>query len=473
MARKRHLIDILIIVFVFATFSDRCSGQTASEPWSLERCLEFGLSHHPAIRQTEGALVSAKGKLTTTRAARAVTVGVQNSFSRQKQEFRRATAGSFGGKSDDLVDSNSDSISARKLITDFGQTRIKERMSRTSLRIARENLDSQAISTAADIKSAFFRALQARALLRVQEETVARYQAYLEQVQGLVEVGSRPPFDITKAQANLADARVSLIRAQSNVQNTLALLAKSIGFEDELEIPPPREEDLLGLTSAMIFPPIKNPGRELSFENLLKEALSRPEVKAVGLQVETSKSSLALARKGKNPSLSGSAAYSWSGSVSPLDRSYSVGLSLSTPLIDGGSAKGQVKDAQGGLMTSLARYDQVRQSVRTEVKTSLTNVLDALNRFDATQILVRQASEALTLAESRFSEGVGSSLEVTDARASYVSARGSNVTAYYDSLIALASLDQTLGRLPVECGGGAGAGTAPDETETKQEGNGK
>ena len=184
--------------------------------------------------------------------------------------------------------------------------------------------------------------------------------------------------------------------------------------------------------------------------SLLEEAFRRPDVQAALAQVESSRHSLGVARKGLKPSLSGTAQYSWNGTAAPLDRSYAIGVVLSSPLADGGLTKGQIQSSQGALDNARAKYEELRISVRSDLETAITNVTNSLKKFEASQVFLQAARETLEIAEGRFQVGIGSSVDVQDARASYVSARGSNVSAYYASLTALTTLDQMIGRLPRE-----------------------
>jgi len=434
---NRHLGLVLCLIF-FA--NPRLIAQSASESWSLEDCLGFGLSNHPSIRQTEGSELSAEARIGSTKSGLGVKLTAQSSFSRQKQDFSRARSNSkTGGSVDDMTDSNSESLSLRKVISDFGQTRQSIKASKSDLSAAKSNMVWQKIQVAAEIKNAFFRALKARALVEVQQDSLDLYKKHLEKVRGFVEVGNKPPYDITKAEVDVANAQVSFISAESDFKNAVFLLGNAVGYEGK--IIPDDKWDTLKF-------PFEN--IEIDREKLLSEAVNRPDVQSYKFQIESTRYKMNQVKKSNDPTLSGGASYNWSGTVTPLDRDWNMSLSLSKPILDGQLSKYQIRDAEASIRISQAKFDQLKISVHTEVETAINDFQDAAKRTEAAEILVRQASEALFLAEGRYDAGVGSPIEVTDAQAGYSNARGSLVSAYFDRLIAITNLDSVVGKLPPE-----------------------
>jgi len=435
-----HLRRFGLASAVFFLFFLRLSAlwaEPASETWTLEKCLSWGLQNHPALVQSENAVSIAESRVGQVRAGRSVKVSAGAGWTRRRQEYSRATAGRIGG-SDDLTDSTSESLTARKLLADSGQTHDRVRAAEGSTQASRRDLEWQRVQLAGEIKMAYYQAMQARALIEVRRESLARFEEHLGKVRGFVEVGNRPPYDITKAEADVANARVEVIRAEKNYRNAVANLAESVGFQGGL---------LVAEASESIALP---PAPALDREQLFREAMQRPDVQALAARITVAGHQLSESRKGLKPTLSGSANYNWSGTVSPLDRSWNVGVSLEYPLFDGRLTQHQIAESKSNLQSVHARRDQLELSIQTEMEIALNGIVEAFQRLDAVRTLMQQASETLNLAEGRYTAGVGSPIEVTDARNTYVAAAGDLVTAQYDVLIALARLDRNLGRFPHE-----------------------
>jgi|GEM_PF-612802 len=430
------------------------AAQPASGPWTLEQCLEYGLKHHPAIRSADAAVNASRARIGSTRSGMGTKVSIQSNFTRNRQEFRRA--GISG--SNDLTDSTSNGISVRKTLTDSGQTSAKLNAANMDFSASRAGRSWNDVTTAVTIKTVYYKALQAMAQVGVQENLLQSYEVHLNKVRGFVDVGTRAPYDITKALVDVANTKVSVIKAQSEARNMMSELAKAVGYEGFIEVA--SQPDFLKLIQP-----------ELDSERLIEEALSRPDIAQIKFQVDAANHRLTGTKRGLNPTLSSTAGYDWSGTASPLDRSWSVGMQLSVPVLDGKLNKYSVEEQRNSLEQTRSTLDQQRLSVRAEVETAVTGVRDAFQRLEASEILLKQAAESLSLAEGRFDAGLGSPIEITDARAAFSSARGSHITAYYDSLIALTALDRSLGLMPAEAGGLSPwtTGAVTDETISESE----
>jgi outer membrane protein TolC len=429
---NNNLIKILLLITAL-TFGSSCFANDSSEKWDLKSCLSYGLQNHPRLKIAESSVESEKAKIDQTGAAYDVNVDARAGWTHRKQDSSLGTT----AVSDPVTDSTSESLSVSKLLFDSGKTSSRVKAAKQSLKAAQEQKFGTVVEIAALIKEAFFKAQQAKALLNVQQETLDGYLTHLEKVKGYVEVGTRPPYDITRAKVDVANARVSLISAKSTLKQNLVLLAKSIGKEGTIEI---QDFELNQLPQKI----------DQEREDLLSEALSRPDLKAAQFQVKALDYSLAESKKSLKPSLSANGDYNWSGTNTPLNRNWTVGVNLNWPLLDGKLTRSKIRIAKSQLNSSKATYDNLKLTVYSELENSITEFEDSLERYEATNVLVQQASESKELAEGRYDSGLGSPIEITDARVEYSKARGNYFVAYFDSLIALARLEKVLGRLPTE-----------------------
>ncbi|MBI3038632.1 TolC family protein [bacterium] len=413
-------------------------SEEAPATFSLKACLEYGLSKHPNLQQADGALKSAEAKIGQIRSGMGTKVNLQSSFNRQRQERRRVlTTSRISLSSDDLIDSSSNSLTVKKLLMDSGKTNERVKSGQLSLKAARYDKLWQEVLVASDIKAAYFKALQAKALIAVQEDALSRYQVHLDKVRSFVEIGVRPPYDITKAEVDVANSQVALIKAESDFRVALSVLAKTTGIDREIAVESTIKNEKPG------FPIIDK-------ETLLSETLQRFDLSAASCRAISTEHQIGEARKGLSPTLSGGAGYDWSGSVTPMDRSWNMNLSISVPFLDGRLTKFQIRDAEGIFQSNQAKVQQLKLAAKSDLEVAISGVIDSFKRLDATEILLRQTSETLKLAEGRYDAGVGSPIEITDARTSYSGAQGSFITAFYDSLISLTKLDAARGKLPEE-----------------------
>jgi outer membrane protein TolC len=416
--------------FLFCLIFAQClyAQKAGVEKWTLSECLSYGLKNHPMVKIARSNIDADKAQLKQTRAYWDPKIGFRAGWNRRKSDS--------GYSPDPMVDSTNESVSVSKVLLDSGQNLYSEKAVKSSIAAAHDRFNNTLLELAASIKKSFFLAQQAQALIEVRQDTLDGYIRHVEKVEGFVEVGSRPPYDITRARVDVANARVELISANSRFRVARANLARAIGLSEELDIAD--------------FTIEKLPGMKVSKEELSASAFSRPELLAAQKEIEAVKARIQSIKRSLKPVVSASADYSWSGTSTPMNRQWTAGVTLNWSVFDGALTDSRVDSARTQLVNADENYRNLQLQVNTELENALTDLADALERFKATEILVQQASESMELAEGRYYAGLGSPIEINDARVEYTRARGNHIVSYYDSLISMAELERVSGKLPIE-----------------------
>jgi outer membrane protein TolC len=188
---------------------------------------------------------------------------------------------------------------------------------------------------------------------------------------------------------------------------------------------------------------------EVTIEDALQKAYSnRPDLLSIAKKKAGLEKTIDLNKKGYFPVLSGVAAYGYTGddlSLRPEDKYWNVGVTLTFPLFTGLSTKYQVAEARSNLEVLRANEDSLKQKVYLEVETAFLSLKEAEQRISAGEIIVRQAEETVELAKGRYTAGVGSSIEITDAMITLNNAKITYITALSDFSVAQASLEKATG----------------------------
>jgi outer membrane protein len=286
------------------------------------------------------------------------------------------------------------------------------------------------------VRSAWFTAGAARDLVAVARETVANREAHLKQIQGFVEVGTRPEIDLAQARSDLATARVLLINQQNNLATSLAEPNRAMGVSGATDY------ELAPTT----FPPVQ--GEDGALEALVAEALAhRSDLAAIEHERAAQRATVKSLWATYAPSLAATGRYGGSGpAVDELAESWNVGLTLSWPLFTGGRTRAQVEEADATLDALGAQAEEIRLQVRLAVEQGWLSVKAAKATVDATAVAVASARERLRLAEARYQAGLGSGLELDDAQVAETTAAAQEVQARFDLATARAQLERALGR---------------------------
>ena len=123
-----------------------------------------------------------------------------------------------------------------------------------------------------------------------------------------------------------------------------------------------------------------------------------------------------------------------------------MGLSLSWNLFDGLRNKNALEIARAQVRIADLNLRQAHEQVSVEVAKARAELRRAKAVFDGRRETSGQAQEAFSLASLRFTRGLSTQLEVSDAQVALLTAEGNESRATYDLYLAAAELARSLGR---------------------------
>ena len=327
------------------------------------------------------------------------------------------------------------SISLNQTILDFGKTSSSVGISRYNLESSRMNLNTTEDTTILSVKQAYYAVLQAKRNLDVAADVIKQYQLHLDQAQGFYKVGTNAKIDVITAEVNLSNAKLALINADNTLKIAWVTLRNAMGVSNAPEF---TIEDNLSFKK---YPITLEDAAVRAFEN-------RPDLKSIIAQVHAAEENISLQRTGYYPFLSGNASYSKEEiDLSPytISSSWDIGVALNIPLFNGFLTSHQVAQAKSNLYLVKENEEALRQQIILDVRQSYLNLQAAEASISAAKLSADEATENLALANGRYVAGVGSTIEVSDAFASYVSAEAAYNAALYNYKIAQASIENAMG----------------------------
>src|SRR5581483_4652835 len=327
-------------------------------------------------------------------------------------------------------------LTANQLLYDFGQTTGRWRAARASAEAEAETERATRLQVDLIVRTTYFNARAAKALVQVARESLANQDRHFEQIEAFVQVGTRPEIDVVQARTDRANTRVQLINAENGYETAKAELNQAMGIEGSTRY------DVVDET----LPPVDD--EELDLDQLLEEALAaRPELAALSSQVRAQEFILRSVEGAYLPSLSLSTGLTKGGSeLGNLAWNWDGGVLLSWPLFQGGLTRAQGREARANVTGIRAQADLVRQQVRLEVDEARLTVRAAKAAIGAADEALLNGRERLRLAEKRYETGVGNIIELEDAQLALSNAKAQKVQAEYNLAAARARLLKALGR---------------------------
>jgi outer membrane protein len=330
------------------------------------------------------------------------------------------------------------SATASMTVWDFGGTIGRYRAAREAANAQQATERATTSQVLLNVRTAFFAARARKDLVTVAEETLANQEAHLKQIQGFVEVGTRPEIDLAQARTDRANAEVTRIGAYANYQTAKAQLNQAMGIEASTDFDVANDR----------LPAVE--GEDASIDVLAEEGLkARPEVASLEAELRSQDWSVTSARGGWFPSLGINAGMNdiGKGLAGPdATWNWNAGATLSWNLFQGGMTRSLVREAEAGLETTRAQLANLRLQVRLELEQARFAVSSARAKLVATGEALAAARDRLRLAEGRYNAGSGSALELGDAQLQVTLAGAQQVGAEYELSSARAQLLVSLGR---------------------------
>ncbi|MFZ8860673.1 MAG: TolC family protein [Thermocrinis sp.] len=300
------------------------------------------------------------------------------------------------------------------------QSLIKEDVQRT--------LESQ-------VKDLFYGLLYRKALIELQEENVNYWEENYRVVSAKFSAGVVPKVELLRAQSQLEQARSQLEQARADYLRALEDFKALLKLEEDVE--------LEGTLELKEFNP-----KEEELLQALKEKNST--LRVAKKLVELAQGTVELKRAQNFPTVNGFASYQlFTGKRSPVGdtellKGYSFGVSINYLIFDGFSRKAEISVAEIDLLKQRENLLQLEYDLKARLRSTLLSINSLKAQIKALQSALEFAKESLRLSTERYRLGVGSQLEVLEARANYNNLLANYYLLLYQYNSSLASLERLI-----------------------------
>jgi len=284
---------------------------------------------------------------------------------------------------------------------------------------------------------AYLRALSAGETVRAREADSAVAASLLDQARQLVSAGVSAAIDGTRSEVQYAAVRTQLEVARNQRDRALLDLRRTLDLAPET---PLTLADSLGGGEVQV-PTDPEQAVQFALEH-------RPELEAERRRTTVLRQSLQAIGREYIPSLSVAGQYVQSGrDLNSLAGSYSIGLQLTLPLLDGFRRPARQQEQRLRLEAQELRQHDLEQQVATDARQALLDLSSADHQVALATERLRLAERELSQARDRFAAGVAGSVETTSAQGSLIAARDGLIQARVNAAVARVSVLRALGVL--------------------------
>ncbi len=428
---RRHA---LFLTFLFLTFTHApCFGQN-EQNLTLAEAEKIAIQNHPQIQVATYLASAATARVTQARAAyypqaNGSLTGVD------AQRNSRIAAGALNNPI--IFERYSNGVTVGQLLTDFGRTHELVKSSSYRAQARQEDVTATRADVLLQVDQAYFAVLKAQSVLQVAEKTVNTRQLVADQVSALAKNKLRSGLDVSFANVDLAQAQLLLVQAQNDLQASAADLSAALGYSSQRTFRLAEEP----LPAA--------PPSDLA--QLLQQALqNRPELISQRLDVNSAKSYATAERDLWFPTITavGTAGLTPYGADQLAPRYAAAGFNVNIPLFNG-HLYGALRSEADALAQAQQQYLRTLQDrIVRDVQKAWLNANSGYQRLSLTDQLLKNAVQALDLAQERYKLGLSSIIELSQAQLNETQAEIEQAGAKYDYEAQLSALNYQVGRMP-------------------------
>lgn len=426
----KRIISFLSIIVSIAP----SHAAEAARPLRLDEARQFALATHPRISAEQLRALATRQTVIQARSAYFPNITGNVTAVGTGEDNARIAAGSLSNPG--IFQRNAEGIVISQLVTDFGRT--ANLTSSAKLRAGAgeasvENVKEQILLLT---DTAFFEALRAGAVLEVAHQTLQARQDLLDQVTALASNKLKSELDLNFARVSVDEARILNLQADGEQSAAFARLAMLTGLDGNTRF------DLQDVNAPIETLPDES---ELTREALLR----RPELHQLDLEAQSARKLIKAEKASGYPTISilGAAG------VIPFHDShfadeYGVaGINMSVPIFAGGLYSARAKEARYRAEAAEQLLKARQEEVARDVRVAALVVKTAGERIAVARHLMDHANQAYSLAETKYSLGGASIVELSQAQLSRTLAAIEAATARYNYQIQLSNLKFQAGLL--------------------------
>ncbi len=290
------------------------------------------------------------------------------------------------------------------------------------------------------VREAYLPALIVRRNVAIADKNIATLQQLLQETRAMYAEGFVERLDVDRLELSLAQLMSQRAHLVRQLETALNFLKFQMGYP--LDQPLDIADDIETLLAE---------GMPEAWLSKTFDLQQRPDYQVLQTNLALNELNVRRYQAGYLPSLAAFGSYQQQLQGNKLsDGAWFpvavVGAQLNVPIFDGLSKWAKIQRAKLDVLQARSQLDELAQAIQLEVANARTNYLNARDRVTTSHANMELAERIYDTTRIKYREGVGSSLELTQAEQSLYQAQQAYTQALYDMLVAKMALMKALGK---------------------------
>ncbi|MGM9714364.1 MAG: TolC family protein [Prevotella sp.] len=423
-----------------------CIPSVSMAQWSLERCIEYAITHNIQLRQQENSNHEKELSLSTARNAYLpdLSFGAQESFS-----FGRGLTAdnTYTNKS-----TNSTSLQLSTSVPLFTGMEIQNRIrqARADLDAATADLEKARNDIRVEVAKYYMQAVYGHELTETARRQVGIDSLQTERLRHMLKAGKAAAADVARQEASLAQSRLSLTQTEIECKNAILSLRLLLELTDDktfnIVMPASHAGEIAGRDI---------PSAEYIYEQALTQ---RPEIQSGMIRLKGAEYNINIAKAGLYPKiyLSGSIGTNYyktsgiemDGFGKQMKNNFNqgIGLSVSVPIFNRFQTRNNIRAARVEQLNQQLSMENVKKTLYNEVQQVYLNTIGAREKYASSLVARNSSEEAFRLTKAKYENGKATITEFNEAKNDMLKSESDLARAKYEYIYQMALVDFYCGK---------------------------
>jgi outer membrane protein len=395
------------------------------------------LASYPAVLRAQEAIQAADAAVGLARSAYFpnIDAGAGYTFIGPVAQITLPGSGSF-----DLYPQNNYNISAavQQTVWDFSKTKKNVAVELSNKELSEKNVDLVKQRVTLLTAVSYYTLIYLQEAIRIKDLQIETLGKHLAFVTKKMQTGSATQYEILSTQVRVSNAENQKVDLETSRSTQLSILNSLMGFPVNT---PLKVRKILELSEP-----------EIPADSLLPYALQhRYEMVMAKLRQERAQLRLHAVKAMDLPTLNAFATGGWkNGYIPDLNKftaNYALGVGLRVPIFDATRKKNTILLARSDIGVTKQEADQTTLDISVEVTQNEAALNASVKKITQSTLQVQQASEALGLANTSFTSGAITNLDLLDAETALEESRINLLKARIEYAINVVRLNLSLGTI--------------------------
>lgn len=315
--------------------------------------------------------------------------------------------------------------------------------SRELIRLSEKMTKRNIIDIYESVQKAYFTALNTKSRIDLVNENLDRLSELLDQTNKLYENGFVEKLDIDRITVSYNNLKSEKIKADRLYDLSISVLKFQIGLPIEIEI------ELIGELSEDLINNFSYELKDFDYSKRIEYSILQTDKNLKSYDLKNNRSQYL-------PQIYANYNYGYNSSASQSNLFFNsdrwkkfgtLGFLVVIPIFDGFLKRSKINQSKYKIEQIENQMMFLERSINLQINQSLANFENSKESLEITRKNLNLAKDVYYASEKKYSEGVGSNLELIDSNNSLKTAQNQYYNALYESVIASIDIKKTLGIL--------------------------